>query len=66
MNSEKVGKKLVELCRKGEWMQAIDSLYGKDIVSVEAQGMGEESINCPLYPVTRRNWKVEIAPRLHN
>ena len=43
MNSEKVAKKLVELCRKGEWMQAIDSLYGKDIVSVEAQGMGEES-----------------------
>ncbi len=43
MNTEEVAKKLVELCRKGEWMQAINSLYGKDIVSVEAQGMGGES-----------------------
>jgi ketosteroid isomerase-like protein len=37
MNTEEVGKKLVEICRKGEWMKAIDELYAKDIVSVEAQ-----------------------------
>jgi len=43
MNTGEVGKKLVELCRKGEWMKAIDSLYAKDIVSVEARAMDGES-----------------------
>lgn len=37
MNTEEVGKKLVDLCRKGEWMKALNELYAKDIVSVEAQ-----------------------------
>jgi len=31
-----VGKKLVELCQKGDFMGAINSLYADDIVSVEA------------------------------
>jgi hypothetical protein len=39
MNTEEVAKKLVELCQKGEWMKALDDLYAKDIVSVEAQAM---------------------------
>ena len=39
MNTEEVAKKLVEYCRKSEWMKAIDNLYAKDIVSVEAQAM---------------------------
>jgi ketosteroid isomerase-like protein len=39
MNTEEVAKKLVEFCRKGEWMKALDDLYAKDIVSVEAQEM---------------------------
>ena len=39
MNTEEIAKKLVEFCRKGEWMKAIDDLYAKDIVSVEAQAM---------------------------
>ncbi len=39
MSTEEVAKKLVEYCRKGEWMKAIDDLYAKDIVSVEAQAM---------------------------
>ena len=37
-DSKKVGKKLVDLCSKGKNMEAIDSLYSKDIVSVEASG----------------------------
>lgn len=37
MSTEEVGKKLVEICRSGEWMKALDDLYAKDIVSVEAQ-----------------------------
>ena len=32
-----VGKKLVELCRKGKHMEAINTLYGPKIVSIEAQ-----------------------------
>ena len=39
MSTEEVAKKLVEYCRKGEWTKAIDDLYAKDIVSVEAQAM---------------------------
>jgi hypothetical protein len=39
MNTDEVAKKLVEFCQKGEWMKAVDELYAKDIVSVEARGM---------------------------
>ena len=39
MNTEEVAAKLVDLCRKGEWMNAIDTLYASDIVSVEAHEM---------------------------
>ena len=39
MNTEEVANKLVELCRNGEWMKAVDELYDKDIVSVEAHEM---------------------------
>jgi ketosteroid isomerase-like protein len=43
MNTEEVANKLVELCRKGEWMKALDELYAKDIVSVEAQEMEDRA-----------------------
>jgi hypothetical protein len=39
MNTEEVATKLVELCRNNEWRKALDELYAKDIVSVEAQEM---------------------------
>jgi ketosteroid isomerase-like protein len=39
MNTEEVAKKLVDYCRKGEWMKAVDDLYAKDIVSVEPRAM---------------------------
>jgi ketosteroid isomerase-like protein len=39
MNTEEIANKLVDLCRKGEWMKALDELYAKDIVSVEAREM---------------------------
>jgi SnoaL-like domain len=37
--TEEVATKLVDYCRKGEWMKALNDLYGKDIVSIEAQEM---------------------------
>src|SRR3977135_3413971 len=37
--TEEVATKLVDYCRKGEWMKAVDDLYAKDIVSVEAHEM---------------------------
>jgi len=40
MNTEEVALKLVELCRKGEWMEAVNSLYADEIVSVEPRAMG--------------------------
>jgi hypothetical protein len=39
MNTEEVAKRLVELCRNSEWRKALDELYSKDIVSVEAHEM---------------------------
>ena len=38
--TEEVATKLVDLCRKGEWMKALNELYAKDIVSVEARTEG--------------------------
>jgi ketosteroid isomerase-like protein len=38
MDTKQVGEKLVELCRQGKNLEAIDSLYSPDIVSVEAMG----------------------------
>ena len=36
MNAQDIGKKLVSLCREGKNAEAIDLLYSKDIVSLEA------------------------------
>ena len=37
--TEEVATKLVDHCRKGEWMKAVDDLYANDIVSVEPHAM---------------------------
>jgi ketosteroid isomerase-like protein len=39
MTTLEVGNKLVALCREGKFDQAMESLYHKDIVSVEAAEM---------------------------
>jgi ketosteroid isomerase-like protein len=39
MNTTEVGQKLVELCRKGENLKAQETLYDKNIVSVEPMAM---------------------------
>jgi hypothetical protein len=43
MNTEEVAKKVVELCRKQAWYEAVDQIYAKDIVSVEARTMDGSS-----------------------
>jgi ketosteroid isomerase-like protein len=43
MNAEQVARKVVELCRKQAWHEAIDTLYANDIVSVEARTMDSSS-----------------------
>jgi|SRR5262249_15429443 len=43
MNTEEVAKKVVELVRKQAWYEALDTLYDKDVVSVEASGMSDKS-----------------------
>jgi hypothetical protein len=43
MNTQEVAKKVVELVRKQAWYEALDTLYDKDVVSVEASGMSGES-----------------------
>jgi hypothetical protein len=39
MSTEQVAKKVVELVRKQAWYEALDTLYGDNIVSVEAFSM---------------------------
>ncbi len=39
MNTEQIAQKVVELCRKQAWKEAIETLYANDIVSVEARSM---------------------------
>ena len=43
MNTEEVAQKVVELVRKQAWHEAIDTLYDKDIVSVEARASDGDS-----------------------
>ena len=43
MNTEEVAKKVVELVKKQAWHEALDTLYSKDIVSVEARSSDGES-----------------------
>ena len=43
MSTEEVAKKVVELVRKQAWHQALDTLYDKNIVSVEARTMDGSS-----------------------
>jgi len=35
-NALDIGKKLVELCRQGKGLEAVETLYGPNIVSIEA------------------------------
>jgi hypothetical protein len=37
MNTEQVAQKVVELTRKQAWKEALESLYAKDIVSIESR-----------------------------
>src|SRR5436305_8951029 len=43
MTTKQDAQQVVELCRKQAWKEAIDTLYAKDIVSVEAQSMDGSS-----------------------
>ncbi len=47
MTTEEVAKKVVELVRKQAWYEALDTLYDKDIVSVEVtapESRGKEAV----------------------
>src|SRR5207237_1134096 len=43
MNNEEVEQKVIELVRKQAWHEALDTLYDKNIVSVEARTMDGSS-----------------------
>jgi hypothetical protein len=43
MSTQKVAEKVVELVRQQAWYKALDTLYDKDIVSVEASASEGES-----------------------
>jgi ketosteroid isomerase-like protein len=37
-NALDVGRELVELCRAGKHLEAVDALYGNNVVSIEVRG----------------------------
>ncbi|MCH9649357.1 MAG: nuclear transport factor 2 family protein [Deltaproteobacteria bacterium] len=41
MSALEIGKQLVSLCQQGKGMEAIETLYADDIVSIEGQDMPE-------------------------
>ena len=41
MDTKQVAEKLVDFCRRGKNLDAVNTLYDKDIVSIEAQGSPE-------------------------
>jgi ketosteroid isomerase-like protein len=41
MNTEQVAKRLVELCREGNYTQAQEELFAPDAVNIEMEGMPE-------------------------
>jgi hypothetical protein len=43
MNTEEIAQKVVELVRKQAWHEAVDTLYDKNIVSIEARANDGES-----------------------
>ena len=42
MTTEEIAKQVVHLTTKQAWREAVDTLYGNDIVSVEAEGGSPE------------------------
>ena len=61
MGAMEVGTKLVELCRQGKNLEAIDALYAPDVVSVEASPMpGHDKVMTGIEAVRGKNqWWVE-------
>jgi len=61
MDAKQVGEKLVELCRRGGNLEAISTLYGDDIVSVEATAVpGMEAEARGIDAVRKKNeWWIE-------
>lgn len=43
MTTEEIARQVVDLTTKQAWAEAVEKLYAKDIVSVEASGMEGES-----------------------
>lgn len=41
MSALETGKQLVDLCRKGKHLDAVEKLYARNVVSIEAQGSPE-------------------------
>ena len=67
MNTEEVAKKVVELVRKQAWYEALDTLYSKDIVSVEARANESGSFEARGMDAVRGkvDWWVE-AMQVHS
>ena len=55
MSTMTIGKKLVELCKKGKNIEAIDTLYSKEIVSIEPMAMNGPTETKGIEAVREKN-----------
>ncbi len=53
MTTTEIAKRLVEWCQKGEFLKAIDELYGKDVVSIEPFAMHGQSCETKGFDAVR-------------
>ena len=67
MNTEQIAQKVVDLVRKQAWHEALDTLYSKDIVSVEARASdGESPEKCGIDQVRgKTDWWINTM-EIHN
>ena len=58
MTTQEIANQLVALCQQGKFMEAIQSLYAEDIVSVEAMAMPGASREASGLPaiIGKANW----------
>ena len=59
MTTAEVATQLVALCREGKFIDAVESLYGDGVVSIEAmdyQGMGREMYGKEAVTAKNRSW----------
>ena len=67
MNAQEVASRLVQLCREGKNVEAINELYDDDIVSIEPEGspMAGKTVGKPAVLESTNRW-FDSVEQLHS